>query len=341
MRPSIVLFLALLMAVTPRLAQAQAPDAILCRISTENNPNHFQTRTLKRFSELVAERSKGSLQVEFHDSGTLFRDANAVGAITRGDLEMAALGIWQLDKLVPDTAVLMLPSLYAKPVSVQRAIVDGAVGITLSRNLEASMRAVVLGPWLDLGFGHIFGAAVPIRSIADIKGKRIRVAGGRGNEERVRALGGTPVSIALLDLPSYLERALVDGLLTTYETINSGELDRRGIKSVLEDAQYYPFYVPVVSAVFWSRIDEQQRSILRSAWADVVTWARGESVRAQEEAKQSLVKRGLKVYSPKASESSRTRASLIATEGEMAMRLNISAGMLALLRQELGTITRP
>ena len=340
MKPSILPFIAVLSAAVPIAVQAQEQTPILCRISTENSPGHFQVRALRRFSELVAERSAGTLKVEFYDSGTLYRDSNAVSAIGRGDLEIAAPGIWQLDKLVPDSAALMLPMMYAKPSEVHRAIVDGPVGTVLSRDIEEAMKAVVLGPWLDLGFGHIFATAKPIRSIAGIRGRRIRVAGGRGNEERIRAFDGIPVSIPLLDLPAYLKRGLVDGVLTTYETVASAGLDSAGIKSVLEDAQYYPFYVPVASASFWGRIDDRTRSMLRGAWLEVVTQAREEAVRSQAEAKRSLVERGMKVYTPTSDESSKSRANLLAGEKEMAKRLSVSDDILVLLRLELGKQAR-
>jgi TRAP-type C4-dicarboxylate transport system substrate-binding protein len=89
MKPSISPFLAIFFTAAPLLAQAQDTAPILCRISTENNPNHFQMRALKRFSELIAERSAGTLKVEFHDSGSLYRDSSAVSAIGRGNLDVA------------------------------------------------------------------------------------------------------------------------------------------------------------------------------------------------------------------------------------------------------------
>ncbi len=73
MKPSILPFIAVLSAAVPIAVQAQEQTPILCRISTENSPGHFQVRALRRFSELVAERSAGTLKVEFYDSGTLYR----------------------------------------------------------------------------------------------------------------------------------------------------------------------------------------------------------------------------------------------------------------------------
>jgi len=325
-------------------ADAPVTGRILCRISTENAPGHFQARALRKFSELVAESIGGSLMVEFYDGARLFRDIDAIGAIgaiARGDLEIAAPGIWQLDKYAPDTAVLMLPSVYGRSREIIRTLVDGPLGAVLSEEIEAAMRVVVLGRWLDLGYAHTFGGKTAIRSVGDIRGRHIRVAGGRANEERVKALGGLPVSIPMLDLPAYLERDLVDGIVSTYETVDSAGLDASGLGTVLEDEQYYPFYVPIVNAALWARLDDAQRYAIASAWVAVVADARLEAVRAQDEAKARLVSRGLAVYRPTREQATATRRALMAQEDGMASRLNISGRVLGLLRDELpATVTR-
>lgn len=317
------------------LFSVTAEEPILCRISVENLPPHFHTQTMERYSTLLAERSKGLLRVEFYHSAGLYRDSDALGALARGQVEIIAPGIWQFDRYVPDTAALMLPSFYAKERVVIRALVDGPFGQALSQSLEKTFSSVVLGPWLDLGYGHLFSMNPPIRSIAEIRGKRVRVAGGRGNEERIRVLGGQPLTIPWSDLPSFLERNLVDGVLTTYETIDSAKLDTKGIKAVLEDSQYYPFYVPMVNGSFWDRLTPQLQSLLKETWLEVVGGARRESERAQDQARENLVKRGLIVYKPTTAQTEETRKKLLLEENAIALRLNVSPLILELLKQEI------
>jgi|GEM_PF-134152 len=315
--------------VSPAAVQAQ----ILCRISTENPSSHVQARALRKFSDLLRKRAGSALKVEYYDGATLYRDANALAALARGDLEMAAPGIWQFDKVAPDTAAMMLPTLYARNQVWIRGIVDGELGLALSRSIEPATRTVVLGAWLDLGYGHIFSVHGRIKSIADIRGKRIRVAGGKGNEERIRALGGSPVSIALSDLPVFIEQNKVDGVLTTYETIDSAGLDAMGLRTVLEDREYYPFYVPLVSTQFWDRLDGSQRLMFTSTWAEVVATFRDEAVKAQEDAKRNLVGRGMMVYVPTGQEQAIAKARLLAGQSDMAGRLSVSPAILAVLER--------
>lgn len=317
------------------ISRMTAQERLLCRISIENVSGHFQARAMKTFADLVAERSEGALRVEFFDNARLFRDTDAVQALATGQVEIIAPGIWQLDRFVPDTAALMLPSIYARPRSVIRSLVDGPFGHNLSESIENALGAVVIGPWLDLGYGHLFSVSSPIRSIADIRGKRIRVAGGRGNEERIRTLGGEAVSIPWSDLPSYLARGLVDGVLSTYETIDTGKLDAQGVHAVLEDNEYYPFYVPLASRVFWDKLSPKLKDMIMQTWDDVVVEARVESERSQDAAKKNLESRGLKVYYPSQGEVAAARKKLADKEESIAGLLNLSAGVVDMLRKEI------
>jgi C4-dicarboxylate-binding protein DctP len=326
--------IALVLSLALLLGRGAAPaPRLLFRISTENLPEHFQTKVARRFAELLAKRAGSSLNVQLSDSGRLFRDSEVVAALGRGEVEMALPGIWQLDRYAPDAAALMLPSLLGRTPEQCRSVVDGPVGGRIGAQLESATSCIVLGRWIDLGYGQLFSLA-PIRGAGDIAGKKIRVAGGRGNEERIRAMGGLPISIPFADLPSYLGKGLVDGVLTTYETVETAGLDRLGLRHVYEDKEYYPFYLPLVCRECWEALSPELRSIIRSTWEELVPEARREAERSQEEAKARLVGRGLSVLVPPGDAIEAMRERLLSQEAEIAGRIGVSQPLLSLLEAE-------
>ena len=313
--------------------QPSAEETKICRISVENPPAHFQARTARRFAELWSERTHGSVKIEFYDGGRFFRDADAVSALARGQVEIIFPGIWQLDRYVPDVAALMLPSVYGRDVETMRGLVDGPFGSLLAAKLGTALDAATLGPWLDAGYTHIFTLAPSIRTAEDIEGKRIRVAGSKANEERIMALGAEAMIIPLADLTSYLDNRLVDGILSTYEAVDSARLDRHGIRAVFEDREYCPFYVPLVGRRFWSSLTEDERKAATESWKEVVSGAREDALRSHEKAKERLVARGLMVFGNSAEAAAKVRARLSRSEGETARRLNIPADTVRLLEE--------
>jgi C4-dicarboxylate-binding protein DctP len=315
----------------------EAQPSIPFVVSVENVSAHFQAKATREFAEKLAARSAGRLEVRYYDGATLYRDSEAVREVAKGGVACAFPGLWQLDEMVPDTAAFMLPSVYGRSIAQMRVLADGPLGALVSKRIEEALGVVVIGPWLDLGYGQLFGSRIDIKGLRDIVGRRIRVAGGRGNEERIRALGATSVLIPSSDLSAYLKGELLDGVLTTYETVDSAELDKQGIRSVLEDREYYPFYIPIVSRVVWDAMTPELRTTVTSCWREVVERARDSSVTAQKNAKARLVARGLSVHVPSEDEIARTRAILLGEEGEIATRLSVSDEALGLLEKAFRT----
>jgi C4-dicarboxylate-binding protein DctP len=321
-----------LLAAKPAPEQAEGP--ILMRISVENVGAHFQSQVVGRFADLVAARAGKDLMVEFYDGARLFKDVDVLGALSRGDVEMAVPGIWQFDTIVPDTAAFMLPSLFARPIVLHRALADGPLGNLVDREIGEALGDRVIGPWLDLGYASLFGLAA-ISKPEDVKGLTTRVAGGRANAERMKALGALPISISSMDLPGYLDQGAVKAVLTTFETVDSAGLDKHGLKSAYEDREYYPFYIPLASASFWARLGPETRKIVVQAWAEAVSAGRGQAVAAQEAARARLVARGMRISVPGPAELDSTRRLLLAREDDMALRLSVSAEALRLLRDSV------
>jgi C4-dicarboxylate-binding protein DctP len=311
----------------------EAQSSIPFVVSIENVSAHFQAKATREFAEKLAARSAGELQVRYYDGATLYRDAEVVKKVAKGEVACAFPGLWQLDEMVPDTAVFMLPSVYGRSIAQMRELADGPLGALVSKRVEETLGVVVIGPWLDLGYGQLFGARIDIKGVGDLAGKRIRVAGGRGNEERVRAFGASPVLIPSSDLPAYLKGGLLDGVLSTYESVDSAALDKQGLRSVLEDREYYPFYLPLVSRAVWDSMSPKLRETVIACWREVAGPARAGSVAAQDKAKAHLVARGLVVHVPGDDEIARARAILLGEEGEIAARLSVSDEALGLLEK--------
>jgi TRAP-type C4-dicarboxylate transport system substrate-binding protein len=325
--PGILLTVLLsLLGASPLFAQR------IMRISLENTERHVQVRMVRLFAERLSAQTGGTLKIEVYSRGSLYRDTDSLSAVAQGKVEMVVPGIWQLDPGVPDFAALMLPSVFGRDPAAVEALADGALGSKLNSRLEASGDYVVVGRWFDLGPLELFGVGRNIRSLDEIAGLSVRVANGRANEERLKVLGVEPVSISLSDFISYAERSLVDGVLTSYETIDSASLDRHGVTSSYEDDEYFGFYVPIVNRRFWAGLDEATRRAFASSWESVVPVEREEARRAQADAKAALVGRGMSVVVPNRDELARTRLRLLAAEDGIAARVGVSREILQILR---------
>jgi C4-dicarboxylate-binding protein DctP len=208
---------------------------------------------------------------------------------------MVVPGTWHVSKFVPEVALFLLPEFYGRDASFVHAVSDGSTGAIIRERIESSLDVVVPGGWFDLGPAHTFFVGRRVRQYEDMAGLVVRVAGGRGNELRIAELGAEPLSVAWNDLPQYLVSRRVDGLLTTYETVRSGELWRFGVSHVLEDSQFFAQYVPMIRGAFWDRLGEEERSLIRSVWSETVRAQRPAAAWAQEQAREDVRARGVQI----------------------------------------------
>jgi TRAP-type C4-dicarboxylate transport system substrate-binding protein len=299
------------------------------RISVENTTSHVQTQSVQRFADLLSQRLAGKLDVQFYPAASLFRDTDVFRALSQGKLEMAVPGTWQFDRYVPEIGIFLLPRFFGQNADVNYAIMESPLGNSLTSKIERDLNVRVLGRWIDLGHTHLFSTRTIVRSLNDIAGLRIRVAGGVGNSLRIEALGGKPITIAWPDLPQALSRNSVDGLLTSYETMASAALWQSGIAYVYEDRQYFAQYVPIVAMEFWLRLPQEIRDTISMTWDECVVPAREQAAIAQRNAKLRLIAEGVKVTVPSKDMQDATLAKLIEHEDAIAERMGIPKELLS------------
>ena len=322
-----------LLALIPGLPSG-AQERPRIRISVENYPGHVQTEAVRRFSEELERVLGDRFDVDFYDSGRLFRDRDVLQALSGGNVEIAVPGTWQIDRYERSVAVFLLPAFFGRSPEFVHRMSDGALGSEINRRMQQSLNAVVLGRWLDLGHAHLYFTNQSVDSHDELRGLRIRVAGGLGNELRIEKLGGEPVIVPWNDLPYFLERRRVDGVLTTHETVRSGELWAYGVDYSLEDYQYFAQYVPLMRRTFWNRLSAEDRSAVMAAWESIVNRQREHAARAQNEARAILQAQGIEIQRATDRDIEDTRRRLLRDQDEMARVLGVPPVVVRLLENQ-------
>ncbi|MFQ3620940.1 MAG: TRAP transporter substrate-binding protein DctP [Spirochaetales bacterium] len=315
----------------PLFPQAlQKNESKVLRISLENTPIHVQVRNIQKFAEEVERRLSPGLKVEVYPEARLFRDRDVLNAVHTGKIEMAVPGTWNLEPFVPDLGLFLLPLFYGRSAEESHRLSDGIVGEKIQNNLERLYNVQVLGNWMDLGHAHVFTLQRSIKRLEDFKGLRIRVAGGKANELRLFHLGANAVVIPWSELLERLKTRMVDGVLSTYETIRSAELWKYGIRYAFEDNQYFPMYIPLVSRTFWNQCSEEEIRGLKELWRKHTEQQRQEAFFAQQEAKQVFIQNGGTVFIPPKEETIRIRQYLLQAQAAIVQQLGISLDLILL-----------
>lgn len=304
-------------------------------ISTENTPSHFQTVLLQSYAERLNNDIPGH-EFRLVHSAKAFRDRDVAEALSSGRVAIASPGIWHLGRYSNELNALLLPSFMGLGASEVRAVVDGPFELVLRKSLEDRLNVKVIGRWLDLGPAHIFTRDKEIRNFNDLKGLRIRYAGGEGNALRLAAMGAVPVLIPWPSVPEALDREEIDGLLTTTSSVVSASLWENGIKHAFLCHSYYPFYVPLISGDIWQRLTKSQRGKIRSNWEAMIDHGRQMAIDHQNSSLVTLAEKGVSIMRPSEDERHAIRMKLVAQQTEMARTLGISDRTLITLERAKG-----
>jgi len=188
-------------------ASAQISDRTL-RFAHQNSVEHPQGQGVKKFAELVEQKSGGKIKVRAFPGGQLGGDLQNVSALQGGTLDLMVLNAGLLVGIVKDFAVLDLPFLFNTPEEAD-AVVDGPVGKQLFEKL-APKGLVGLGYW-ELGFRNVTNSERPIAKLEDIQGLKLRVLQSPLFIETFNTLGANTVPLPFPELYTALEQKVVDG----------------------------------------------------------------------------------------------------------------------------------
>jgi C4-dicarboxylate-binding protein DctP len=160
-------------------------------------------------------------------------------------------------------------------------ITQGAVGATLMSKLEP--RGIKGLAFWDNGFKS-FSANTPIKSAADMKGKKFRIQSSKVLEEEIRSVGGIPQVMAFSEVYQALQTGVVDGTenpISNFYTQKMHEVQKH--LSITNHG--YLGYAVIANKKFWDGLPTDIRSELEQAMKESTTYA---NKIAQEENDKAL-----------------------------------------------------
>ena len=278
------------------------------RIALDTNPVHVRNKGVEIFVEELKKRTGNRFAIEVYPSGQLFRDRDVPRALRQDAVEMAVPGTWQLDSAEPNAALQSLPMFYGVKGDVVYKVMDGKLGDFLNKKFEERMRVKILGKWMDLGMQHTYTINKEIKDYPDIKGMKLRYAGGTANAQRINTLGGTALLVPWPDVPLAMSQ---------------------GMKYAFEDYNQFNQYVPMMRANFFNKQPKEVQQAILESWDIAATAERKNATEAQLKAKEVLVKAGLKVVVPTEEQLLSARRILMKIQPELVKSIKMDEDVVA------------
>jgi TRAP-type transport system periplasmic protein len=139
----------------------------------------------------------------------------------------------------------------------------------------------------------------------------------------------------LPNVPLALSQGTFDGLITSFETVASGQFWDSGVRHALEDHQFVGEYIPVVSLAFWQKLPGDLQQAFTDLWRGRIAAWRADMAAAQSRARETTQAHGIKIVVPSAVELAAKREEMMGHQNNVAVMSRISPEMVAAVSAEV------
>ena len=296
--------LALAASLTLGTAQSWAADVTL-RISLQLPLKSHLGQNLLLFKEEVETNSNGEIAVEIYDSAQLYKDKEVPAAVGSGSIEAGVASLTRYVGDIPAVDIFYQPFLFDSEEKVRAAVAKGSpVRGPIDEAIEDTGATVLW--WQAYGGAIMLSNGGPIKTPADMEGKKVRVFG-KTLGDFVEAAGGAPTLISGSEQYLAYQRGTVDIGMTGVSGVKSRKLwEVMDTITVTNHADIE--FIVVVNTEFWNGLTDEQRSIITAAAEKAEAHVRDEMSKIESEAYAAAKDNGMAVYEPTAEEIEAWRA---------------------------------
>jgi tripartite ATP-independent transporter DctP family solute receptor len=257
--------MALLSAVAP------GAEAREFRVADTQPPEYPTVQALQLMARIVEDRTAGRHRLRIFHSRQLGEEKETIEQTRIGAIDINRTNVAPIGSSVPAANVLSLPFLFRSSEHLRNVLDEG-----LGQELLAGFQryGFVALAFYDSGARSIYNSVKPVRSLADMKGMRIRVQQSSLMSDMVRALGAEPIELPYGQVLTGLSTRLIDGAENnwpSYVTTNHYKL-----------APYYTLTehtmspeVLLMSLRAWESLTPEEKDIFRGAADESNRFMRG------------------------------------------------------------------
>jgi TRAP-type transport system periplasmic protein len=195
-------------AVAPARGAAQ-PKPVVWNLPHVAAPTYYHTLNYTAFAARVKERSGGRMEIRVHPASSLYPSHELIPALVDGRAEIGPVVSGYLTDILLEIGPLDLPFMTGG-LEEHRKAANALRPFFTEMLARRGLKLLAINAWPTQ---QLFSLQ-PIRTVADWKGKKIRVYGA-DSANTARALGAAPVNIGFGEVYTALEKKTVDGAMTS------------------------------------------------------------------------------------------------------------------------------
>jgi len=273
---------------------AAESDTQTLKLAHTLNADHPVHKAMVFMGERLDTLSDGKMAVEVYPNGQLGSERELIELLQIGAVSMTKVSTISMEGFSEEMKLFSIPYLFEDNAHLWR-VLNGKPGRDLLTTL-ADVRIHGLG-YYDAGSRSFYMTEAPVRTPADLAGKKVRVLPSRTSIEMVNALGGSATPISWGELYTALQQGIVDGAENNPPSYY--------LSKHFETAKYYTLdehtSVPdllIMSKHVWNGLSPQQREWVGQAVDESVIYQRKLWTEASDDAIAKVKEAGVEVIYP-------------------------------------------
>jgi tripartite ATP-independent transporter DctP family solute receptor len=231
------------------------------RAADTQNEDYPTVQALRYMGRLIAERTGGRHQIRVFHSRQLGEEKETIEQTRAGAIDLNRINVALIGNFVPATNVLAMPFLFRSIEHLQK-VLDGPIGTEILDSFE--LYGFVGLAFYDSGARSIYNSVHPVRSIADVKGLRIRVQQSELMSDMIKALGAQPVELPYGQVLTGLATKLIDGAENNWPSfVTTDHYKYAGFYTLTEHTMSPE--VLVMSQKAWQSLSVEDQKIFRES----------------------------------------------------------------------------
>jgi TRAP-type transport system periplasmic protein len=235
---------------------AQAKDMKMGLITP---PPHIWTKEANAFAADLKAASGGKHTVTVYPSRQLGNEAEVLQQMQSGAVDMAFMTVAEISNRAPEFSALFTPFLVKDNAQAAKLLKTSPTAMALLDTLPSQVGVVGIGYGMA-GVRQIVSAK-PIQSIADLKGRKIRVTPFAATKDFNTILGTAPTPMPLPDVYDALSNGQVDAIEMDLELTIKLKYWELAKTVVVSNQMMFPM-VGIVSGRTWKGLDSADRKMV-------------------------------------------------------------------------------
>lgn len=205
--------------------------------------------------------TNGRIKFQMFPGSVLGGEKEMIEQTQVGAIQILRTSLGPVGPVVPEVNVFNMPFVFRNEAHM-RAVIDGPIGQEMLDKISASPAKMIGLGWMDGGSRSLY-TKKPVRTMADLKGQKIRMMGNPLFVDTMNAMGGNGISMGYGEVFTAIQTGVVDGAENNPPTLFTANHYQAGAKYYTQTNHLIIPEIFVMSKVTWEKLSKDDQALVK------------------------------------------------------------------------------